>query len=1650
MKNRNQIIPSLLFVLLWFIPCGYAAPAITLSTNAVSVVEGTTNSTVTIVLSEAVANTVKVYGNWISGDDGLQIRPTLLPFVFTTNNWNTQQVVQVMASEDFDGTNGTALIQFSATDLDTVDFNVTELDNDDLVIPLRELGIWSGSNGAIPVKLAAAPAGDTTVTVENVAGNANISVTAGSPLIFTTGNWDIYQTSTVHVASDADTLCTPATLSASAPGLTSCDVEVWEQETATYFITTNVLQATPGRIGMDMSGGVQRPYYPFQMGNARNACSLFEPVVDWEHGQADDGGTNWLWSPFIQAVNDGIGHWRFYGDGYFDGQSISFFREESNTLSWVRTETITSFEGSTGSSERIYFTTTNGVAPIQSNDWYVIQSRWVNTPSNSGSFKPKEWLQKIGTGTVYEHDDTTAAPEWDSTTSLKITVTDGTGGGVYEWIGKNVNPQDYRTLQTNATYTFSVWLKHAGLSDSNVSFTLNGTTVSTHFTVGTGWQKFTHTFAGESNPNTNAYSDIRLKTAGAGTLWVDNMILYDAAMEPMQTVTHYLSELQALKPKVLRNLELLHTPIKERLCKSQAAPSRLARSYDADFEHTLPAILELAKEAGADPWLVLNAMMTPDEHQLVMEYLVGATNTTYGALRATHGHPAPWTDEFETIYLECHNEAWNTAFEVNFPAELYAKVAEYFATQLKSDPLFNTNDFRIIANGRGTGGEAWSQVVGENVPSADVIDVAFYIGGWDGFTIPGSDDTDLFKNQLYYSPRIVEPTLEQTVPMAVSNGLGLAMYEGGPGYPVPSASSTYDPESEFYGKSLGLAVASLDEYLYMARCGFESINHYIFGAGRNWVTHSDYISMRRHAVTHAIWLYQNLCNGPMITPEAQGVRTIDIPESKGYGKRWDSSIKELTLPGRDDVANVVNYSFVDSNDVYTVMLLSREIEMETPVRLQLPFALASTGTLYRLEADSPAAQNTYSNEVEIVETALTGLSGSAYDLTLKPYSVVVAKFYPDGTPSVPTAPSGLAATNVQASQVDLVWTDNSSDEAWFVLERRLSSSIDYTEIAQVDGSSYIDFSVIDGSEYVYRVRAYNLAGYSGESTCPVALPYGGDRAVEPLADAYTFSSDPDVNYGTSTGLEDGATRRMYLKFDMLSIGGTVTSATVRLYHRDYGDTVTDITLYALTNGWAEDTITWNNQPAFGEQLVVTTGVGSNAWLEFDVTDYIQTLADGSDTNTVVSFAVDSSMFSRYSSKENSDGNTPELHIIYGGEPVVAVIELSTNNVSVPEGSTNTFNVRLDRFVSTPQTVTVARVIGGDDDLTVTGGTPLVFNSTTWSNWQTVTLSAALDLDSLNGSATFRCSASGMLAVDVEATEQDSNVPSPFFSEPMDSDPGWATSGQWAFGVPTGLGGEYGSPDPTAGYTSTNVYGYNLSGDYENSITVTNWLTTSVIDCSNYTNVTLAFQRWLGVESPSYDHAHLEVSTDGANWSSLWQNTARMDAGSWEAMEYNLSTTADEQSTVYLRWGIGVTDSSWQFCGWNIDDITLTGDYIGTDMDSDGLPDSWEALYYGGFTNANPAAMASNGVNTVEEAYIADISPIDPNAFFLISTLSPLVSESILEWNAASGRIYNVYWTSNLLTGFGAPWKTNLTGGIFTDATHSAEDEGFYKIEVELE
>ncbi len=164
----------------------------------------------------------------------------------------------------------------------------------------------------------------------------------------------------------------------------------------------------------------------------------------------------------------------------------------------------------------------------------------------------------------------------------------------------------------------------------------------------------------------------------------------------------------------------------------------------------------------------------------------------------------------------------------------------------------------------------------------------------------------------------------------------------------------------------------------------------------------------------------------------------------------------------------------------------------------------------------------------------------------------------------------------------------------------------------------------------------------------------------------------------------------------------------------------------------------------------------------------------------------------------------------------------------------------------------------------------------------------------------------------------------FFS--LDTDPGWSRQGQWAFGQPTGQGGtQHGFPDPTSGATGQNVFGVNLNGDYTADSTGPYYLTTAPLDFTGVQNVMIEFQRWLNTDFPPYAFADVSVSADGTNWTTIFSNDGGpVTDSAWTNCIYDISSIADNQPAVQVRWGYQATTNAFLYSGWNIDDIGFLG------------------------------------------------------------------------------------------------------------------------------
>jgi len=126
------------------------------------------------------------------------------------------------------------------------------------------------------------------------------------------------------------------------------------------------------------------------------------------------------------------------------------------------------------------------------------------------------------------------------------------------------------------------------------------------------------------------------------------------------------------------------------------------------------------------------------------------------------------------------------------------------------------------------------------------------------------------------------------------------------------------------------------------------------------------------------------------------------------------------------------------------------------------------------------------------------------------------------TPTVPTAPSNLSATVQSSTQVNLRWSDNSSNESGFRILRKSGVNGAYTTLTVgANATAYNDSGLTAGTQYFYKIRAYNTVGNSADSTeisvtTQANPPSTGNTATFVKSDITTRGSWKGV-YGSQGG-----------------------------------------------------------------------------------------------------------------------------------------------------------------------------------------------------------------------------------------------------------------------------------------------------------------------------------------------------------------------------------------------------------------------------------------------------------------------------------------------------------------------------------------------------
>jgi hypothetical protein len=268
---------------------------------------------------------------------------------------------------------------------------------------------------------------------------------------------------------------------------------------------------------------------------------------------------------------------------------------------------------------------------------------------------------------------------------------------------------------------------------------------------------------------------------------------------------------------------------------------------------------------------------------------------------------------------------------------------------------------------------------------------------------------------------------------------------------------------------------------------------------------------------------------------------------------------------------------------------------------------------------------------------------------------------------VPITPSNLTATPVSSTQINLAWTDASSNEDGFKVYRGTSSGA-VTSLVATLGSGITNFQntgLSASTTYYYKVTAFNSAGESAPSNVPSATTQGTSvitNTVYATADAliindtnWIYSDDGTTSHYVDTPLPSSnnwvgtnwaqcvgcfiwsmeADFYSLIRFD--TIGNTITGKTVnkallRLFPNTIAGNISTYPFFTdnvlgISTDWNPNTITWkwantintitgltNLQLWERPEISVLVPTSTVDPMEFDVTDIVQHWANGTWAN----------------------------------------------------------------------------------------------------------------------------------------------------------------------------------------------------------------------------------------------------------------------------------------------------------------------------------------------------------------------------------------------------------------------------------------------------
>jgi hypothetical protein len=229
-----------------------------------------------------------------------------------------------------------------------------------------------------------------------------------------------------------------------------------------------------------------------------------------------------------------------------------------------------------------------------------------------------------------------------------------------------------------------------------------------------------------------------------------------------------------------------------------------------------------------------------------------------------------------------------------------------------------------------------------------------------------------------------------------------------------------------------------------------------------------------------------------------------------------------------------------------------------------------------------------------------------------------------------------------------------------------------------------------------------------------------------------------------------------------------------------------------------------------------------------------------------------------------------------------------------------------------------------------------------------------------------------------------------FYDNFDIPASWTIESDFEFAIPEGKKIGTKSRDPEYAYSGNQVLGTDLTvdGAYPYAIASPYHVISPMINLQYYNQVKVYMRKW--IDFNPLHKASISFSTDGGNtWSTVWQSQINnpVASTSWDELLFNSAADniLSRHDSVRIRFSVLETSPGETRAGFNIDNFTITGNYLDKDVGITRILSPFDDCL--GYNN--------DTVRIVVKNYAAEATPIEiPVYFGLWGADSTLVHETI--------------------------------------------------------